>query len=231
MYDQHLHSWNSFDCDTDPRDNVRRALELGLDGLTFTEHYDTHPVDWPTCRYDHQTYSADISKLRAEFGSRIFIGQGVEICYQPDRMPQLLEFISEGGFDLVVLSVHWAGDWAIHDPERWTGKTAAEMSRAYLTTVLQATETCLRLKQADGNPFHVLGHLDLVRRYSYRYLHTDDPLGCGELVEAILRNCLAAGVIPEINTSSLRQGLTDPMPGEAVVRRYAELGGRMIALG
>ncbi|MCP4592997.1 MAG: hypothetical protein GY842_19865, partial [bacterium] len=45
------------------------------------------------------------------------------------------------------------------------------------------------------------------------------------------RNCLAAGVIPEINTSSLRQGLTDPMPGEAVVRRYAELGGRMIALG
>ena len=36
LYDQHLHTWHSADCEADPADNVRRAIELGLAGLTFT---------------------------------------------------------------------------------------------------------------------------------------------------------------------------------------------------
>ncbi|MFH0981149.1 MAG: histidinol-phosphatase HisJ family protein [Planctomycetota bacterium] len=231
LYDQHLHSWHSFDCASDPRDNMLRALKVGLSGLTFTEHYDTHPEDWPTCRYDDEAYAADLATLRNEFGRELYIGKGIEVCYQPDRMDRIVQFLGQHTFDAVLLSIHWLEDGAIHDRRRWAGRTVEEMSRAYLGRVLEAVEMCVRLKRAGGNPFHILSHLDLVRRYSKRFLQTDDPLGHEDLVDAILRRCLASDLVPEINTSSLRQGLSEPMPGEAVVRRYAELGGTAIVLG
>jgi len=233
LYDQHVHSRHSGDSNIDPRGAVLRALELGLAGLTFTEHYDVHPEDWPTCCYDDVAYSADIAALRDEFGGDIAIGKGIEVCHQPDRMEGILDLLARGGFDAVLLSVHWidGGAGAIHDPGHWAGKTADQMSRAYLASVLQATEFCVRLKQQGSNPFNILGHLDLVRRYSQRFVGTDEPLGHADLVDGILRNCLAAGLVPEINTSSLREGMAEPMPGAAVIRRYAELGGTAVALG
>ena len=231
MFDQHLHTRHSFDSESDPRDYVLRALERGLSGLTFTEHYDTHPEDWPTCRYDDEAYDADIAALRGEFGRDIMIGKGIEVCHQPDRTDRILGFLAGRDFDVVLLSVHWVGDWPIYHRRDWEGKTSAQVSGAYLGAVLGAAEMCVRLKRRGGNSFNILGHLDLVRRYTHRFLQSDEPLGHEDLVDEILCCCLAADLVPEINTSSLRGGLTEPMPGESLVRRYAELGGTAVALG
>jgi histidinol-phosphatase (PHP family) len=37
--------------------------------------------------------------------------------------------------------------------------------------------------------------------------------------------------VPEVNTSTLRGGLGEPMPGPAIMKRYSELGGTMTSLG
>ncbi len=37
--DLHIHSKNSGDNDSDPEEIIERAIELGLDGIAFTEHY------------------------------------------------------------------------------------------------------------------------------------------------------------------------------------------------
>lgn len=37
--DLHVHSKNSGDNDSDPEEIIERAIELGLDGIAFTEHY------------------------------------------------------------------------------------------------------------------------------------------------------------------------------------------------
>jgi len=55
--------------------------------------------------------------------------------------------------------------------------------------------------------------------------------GCGEIVDEILETCLEAGLVPEINTSSLRQNLDETMPGPDTVSRYARLGGTSMSLG
>ena len=39
------------------------------------------------------------------------------------------------------------------------------------------------------------------------------------------------GAALEINTSGGRRGPGEPLPGEAILRRYYELGGRMITIG
>jgi histidinol-phosphatase (PHP family) len=87
------------------------------------------------------------------------------------------------------------------------------------------------LKRQGRKPFDVLGHLDLVKRYTQRFFGTFEVRSQGDLIDEILRTCLEADLIPELNLSGLRQSLPEPMPADWIVRRYAELGGEAMALG
>ncbi|MCP4247932.1 MAG: histidinol-phosphatase HisJ family protein [bacterium] len=232
LYDQHLHSRHSWDCESDPRENVQSAIEQGLAGLTFTEHFDTHPDEWQRCAYDYEACAATIAALRDEFGDRIFIGHGIEVCYQPDRMDFILDHLATHDYDVILLSVHWAGGFNLHEKDQWQGLDPAVGTRRYLDTVLEAARCCRRLFREHGRRrFDVLGHLDLAKRYTQRFFQTVCVDEQADLIDAILTTCLEANLIPEINTSAMRQGLDESMPGPATVRRYAALGGRMMTLG
>lgn len=231
LYDQHLHTCYSMDSQADPADNVRQALAVGLAGLTFTDHFDTHPVEWSTCEYDYDRLAADVARLRAEYGDRVFIGHGIEICYQPGQMDRILRYLEDRPFDLVLLSVHWFDGRALHEQAHWDGLDIGAGTLAYLKTVLEAVKFVGELAADGRRPFDVLGHLDLVKRYTQRYFGSYDIQAHAELVDEILRGCLAVGLVPELNMSSCRQQLPEPMPAGWVIRRYAELGGRAMSIG
>lgn len=231
LYDQHLHSWHSIDCRTEPRANVEAALARGLAGLTFTEHFDTHPLDFPRCVFHYSDYSASIDRLRDEFGGRIFIGKGIEVCYQPQRMDYILNFLERHEFDLVILSVHYFSGLPVHERENWSGFDPASGTRQYLEDLLAAVRFIAKLHASHGRVFDVLGHLDLVKRYTLRYFGSYDVSQEAALIDEILRSCIDADLTPEINTSSLRQGLSETMPNTATIRRYAELGGNAVSFG
>ncbi len=231
LYDQHLHSRHSEDSEADPAANVERAIELGLGGLTFTEHFDTHPSEWDKCRYRYDAIAAELAALRKRYGNRIFIGHGIEVCYQPDQMELILDYLDQHEFDIVLLSVHWFSGKALHKREHWDGLDIASAGRAYFEAVLEAVTLARTLQQDGRRPFDVLGHLDLVKRYTQRYFNAFDVRAHRELIDEILKGCLASGLVPEVNLSSLRQNLPEPMPADWVVRRYAELGGEAMSLG
>ncbi|MCH7719921.1 MAG: FHIPEP family type III secretion protein, partial [Planctomycetes bacterium] len=149
LVDQHVHSHHSFDCETEPADNIRQAIAAGLSGISFTEHFDTHPEEWPTCRYDDRACSATIADLRRQFSDTLFIGKGIEVCFQPERMDFILNFLEQHDFDVVLLSIHWAGDKAFHRREHWEGLTVPQASRLYFQTVLEAARMA-REAQAEG---------------------------------------------------------------------------------
>jgi histidinol-phosphatase (PHP family) len=231
LYDQHLHTWHSEDCQADPADSVRRAIDLGLAGVTFTDHFDTHPREWPKCQYDYEAIARAVAELREQFGRQIFIGHGIEVCYQPQQMPWVLDYLDAHRFDVVLLSSHYMGERALHVREQWDGLDTASATRAYLDTVWEAVQFAGKLN-AQGRPsFDVLGHLDLVKRYTQRYFQTFDVRSHADRVDDILRACLDWGIIPELNLSTLRQDLFEPMPADWIVRRYAELGGEAMSLG
>jgi len=231
LYDQHLHSRHSFDSKADPSENVEAAVEKRLAGLTFTEHFDAHPDDWESCTYDDESYSETIRTLRSRFGSSIFIGKGIEICFQPARMDFILDFLARHEFDLVILSVHYFDRGAVHRRSSWKGVGVEEGTRSYLENVLEAARFCERVHKNAGRVFDMLGHLDLVKRYTHRFFEQNCVAAYAELIDEILGTCLAADVVPEINTSTLRQGLDEPMPSSSTIERYAELGGTCTSLG
>jgi len=231
LYDQHLHSRHSFDSTADPQANVVSAISHGLAGLTFTEHFDPHPQEWPDCIYDDDAYSETIKRLRVGFESDIFIGKGIEIGYCRERMDFVLDFLLRHEFDLVILSVHYFGGRALHVRAQWDGVDPAEGTRRYLESVLEAVRFCRSIHDRRGRVFHVLGHLDLVKRYTRRFFGVYDVSACAELIDDILQACLEARLIPEINTSTLRQDLDEPLPGPGTIARYTHLGGRAMTLG
>jgi histidinol-phosphatase (PHP family) len=87
------------------------------------------------------------------------------------------------------------------------------------------------LKKHGSCPFDILSHLDLVKRYTQRFFKSYDIRSHSDLIDEILKGCLEAGLIPEVNLSSLRQSLPESMPAEWVVARYAQLGGEAMSLG
>ncbi len=220
------------DSEEDPVANVERALAEGLQGLTFTEHFDTHPSEWPNCQYDYDAIAATLADLRERFGDPLFIGHGIEVCYQPERMDFILDYLESHRFDVVILSVHWFAGRALHILEHWDGLDVEEGTRAYLEQVRDAVRFAGELHARKGRRvFDILGHLDLVKRYTQRYFQRYDVQACGDLIDDILTACLEADLVPEINTSALRQGLDETMPAMPTVKRYAELGGKAMTLG
>jgi predicted metal-dependent phosphoesterase TrpH len=63
--DLHVHSKYSTDNDAEPEEAIMRAIELGLHGIAFTEHY-------------YYGASEPIESLREKYGARILILRGVE---------------------------------------------------------------------------------------------------------------------------------------------------------
>lgn len=231
LFDQHVHSTHSQDSDAEPADCVRRAIEMGLDGLTFTEHYDTHPEEAGRCVYDDEKYTKTISDLRATFGDSIQIGKGVEVDYQPANMPAIVDFLRGHWFDVVVLGVHYFGGEPVFARRAWQGRDPGRITRQYLQTVVEALTWCERHYRSSERVFDVLAHLDFVKRYSLQFTGSDHVAEHGDLIDEILRGCLRIGMIPEVNTATLRKGCDQPMPSFAVMQRYARLGGKMMFLG
>ncbi|MDM8007688.1 MAG: histidinol-phosphatase HisJ family protein [Phycisphaerae bacterium] len=231
LHDQHVHTWFSNDSQAEPAENVRQAVSRGLAGLTFTDHFDSHPTEWPLCKYDYDGIAAAVSALRKEHGDNFFIGHGIEVCYQPEQTAKIFDYLDSHRFDLVLLSVHWFYGKALHERQYWTGLDPVTATRQYLETVLEAARFALDLKRQGRRPFDVLGHLDLVKRYTMRYFNTFDIRPCQDVVDEILRTCIEADLVPEVNLSTLRQSLPEPSPAEWIVGRYVKLGGRAMTLG
>jgi predicted metal-dependent phosphoesterase TrpH len=67
--DLHVHSKYSTDNDAEPEETILRAIELGLHGVAFTEHY-------------YYGASEPVEPLREKYRDRIMIFRGVEFSAQ-----------------------------------------------------------------------------------------------------------------------------------------------------
>lgn len=231
LRDQHLHSKLSFDSKAEPDENLQSAVDRGLGGLCFTEHYDTHPRDWPGCIFDDDALSETIRRLRERAGDALFVGKGIEVCFQPPQMDRILTALDRGRYDIVLLSVHYSADRPLHKRASWEGHDPAEVIETYFRGVLDALHFCEAHHAKHGQTFHVFTHLDLVKRYATRFLGSYDAVPCESLLDDIASSLVASGVVPEVNTSTWRQGCDEPMPGKDFITRYARAGGTAMSIG
>jgi histidinol-phosphatase (PHP family) len=207
---------------------AQAAQSRGLTGIVFTEHGEWYPGDEAYGFLDLNAYFAEIDEARAHLESRrgrenrFALLSGIELG-NPHEFPEHVgPLLARYPFDLVIGSVHWIDNlpgW--ERPIFESGMTA--VYRRYFEELLAMVE---------GAEFDVLGHLDLVRRDSWDLFGetlTLEPYA--EMIDTVLRRLIADGRGLEINTSALRKGLPETVPGVAMVRRYRELGGEVLVIG
>lgn len=224
MFDYHVHTEFSYDCNLPLAASCPAAIAAGVTEIAFTDHVEHEPGDEGYGYYRAEDYFRAIDAARARWGDRLTILRGAEVDFNERTADAVGRFLERYGpeYDFVIGSVHYGDDRQIVFPDYFAGRTLDDVFRPYFERIRLAVET---------GWFDTIGHLDLPKRYAPQTHRNYDPLRFRELLEPVFEAMIARGVAFEINTSGLRQTPRTSMPGPAVVRWYADVGGRLITTG
>lgn len=224
--DLHMHSAYSTDSEALPRANVEAAIEKGLDTICFTDHIDYDFPEDEIFDFNPEDYFHELEELREEYADRIRILIGVEMGMQPHLGERIQKTLSDWPFDFCIGSQHIVYGRDPYYPYLWEQYSAKEIYRKYLTETLENVTVL--------DCFDTLGHLDYVTRYGV-------PMPDGrndqvilenmDVIEEILKTLIRKDKGLEINSAALRKGQANPNPNPIVLKRYIELGGKILTVG
>lgn len=219
LVDYHMHTNFSDDSTYEMEDEIKRAIELDLDEICFTEHVDHGVKTDLNCNY--LEYLKEFRRCKEIYKDKINLKFGIEFGIQSHTIEEFQKDFNENDFDFVILSCH-----QVEDKEFWTqdfqrGKTQKEYNEKYYKEILKVVK--------NYKDYSVLGHLDLIKRYDENgYYHFENVK---DIIEEILKNVINDGKGIEVNTSSFRYNLDSLTPSKDILKLYKELGGRILTIG
>ena len=222
MFDYHVHTTFSADCETPMEASCRAAIAAGVTEIAFTDHVDHEPADLGYGYYDYAAYMDAIARARDQFGDRLTILAGAEVDYNRRIHAEVERFLDRHAFDFVIGSVHYGENGEIIFPRYFDSRSMDEVFLPYYEDLHAA---------ADTGWFDTIGHIDLPKRYAPPAAGAYDPLRYRSQLETIFRTLISREISFEINTSGFRQQPRTSMPAAQVVELYVRLGGRLITTG
>jgi histidinol-phosphatase (PHP family) len=240
MIDYHVHPDFSRDAEGSIEELCARAVEIGLDEICFTTHYEPDPArsdiervcvggrvqavdsDWP------DAYFAALHAARATFpGVAVLVG--VEVGYEPGLEGVISDFLRRYPFDFVLGAIHCldhvsitAGDELDRFKVEYMPRGPEFVAERYLH-YLRAAAGC--------QLFDCLAHLDIYRKYIESLLDRRFGETVESLLPSVLKFVAESGTGIEVNTSALRRGNTEPYPAVRILRLARDAGVRVFTVG
>ena len=224
MKDSHVHTKISHDGISTIEEYLNIAKEKNVDEITFTEHYDIYDgLKTNLKTLDIDFYEEEYYKYKND--KKVKTNFGIEIGLQPDIYEQIRNMVNKHNFDFIIGSSHITNkkDMSI-DKTFFKDLTRKEAYLIYFKEVLENIKIY-------NEEFDVYGHLDYVVRYGgykEKYINYNE---FKEILDQILIELINKDKGLEINTSGIRYGLNMPHPNIDILKRYKELGGRIITIG
>lgn len=215
MYvDLHVHT--EFSCDSEAKLEryAEEAVSKGIATLCFTDHVDLNPNDYGYNYYAADRYFETYRQVRDKYEGRVKLLSGIEFG-EPHLYADKLKALSAYPYDYIIGSIHWIGDMFPCQKVR-EQYSAKEFYTLYWEEVLKT------VKQGG---FDALGHIDFPKRY-YGEIYYEEAK-----VREIFKHLLDKDMVIEINTSSLRKGHSETMPGDELLALYKDCGGRYVTIG
>jgi histidinol-phosphatase (PHP family) len=225
MIDLHVHSSFSIDSDEKMEDIVIEAIKRKIKIISFTDHIDYDYKD-PLFNFEFniEDYFEEIERLQIKYKSEIKIIKGLELGLQKHIIDELERITSKYDFDFIIGSFHTADGKDLYNGDYYNLKTPKETWDIYFDEIY---ETIMKFDN-----FSVIGHIDLVKRYSMNARNIDFYYYKNK-VEKIFKLIISKKIGIEVNTSGLRgtYGLNETLPSEDILKLYYDCGGKIITIG
>lgn len=223
MYDYHLHSHFSGDCQEEMEATIKQAIQVGGKHLCFTDHldYDYPTIDVNFVDFDAEGFTKKLHEMQDKY-PEIILHKGIELGLQPHLSKQCSDFVEKFKPDFVLCSFHVADRKDLYNGDFYQDKTPEEAWLSYFEDVKATLKTF--------KSYNVVGHLDIPKRYDEatksvpleRYSHALD-----EVLKLIIQD--GKGI--EVNMSGLRTQQAETLPNRTILERYYALGGSVITIG
>lgn len=230
--DCHVHTKASHDSVAEPRDIVNSALDFGLKGFLISDHVDTgvtgtsflDPAIQSFKNYCEE-FPRYLNESEHPLGFEMLFGVEIgESIRNPEACEKLINMLP---FDAVLGSVHKiyidGRDFCFSD-HKFSELPAAFVRRVVVQYYKDVLET------AKNSDINILSHLNLINRYEWapgKQDILDEELS--PVINEILDTIIRRGIALEVNTFVADKGML--MPGDVVLNKYKEKGGKLITLG
>lgn len=232
LTDMHSHSMYSFDSQVPLEKMLDAAIQKRVVFFGSSEHfdYDLHLIKGETSQYwtDAEEYFHGARHLQDDYAGCINFLVGAEFGYCDDALTQkrCMETYEKYKPDFIINSVHgmMGRDYYYKRPfeegERLRPK--AESYGEYLDTVRKSLDV----------PYHydIVGHFGYLVRYAPYEDRGLTLAEFGDQIDDILKTIIKKDKILEVNSSTKGLDML-ALPGEEILRRYYELGGRKVSFG
>lgn len=216
MRDCHVHNDYTDKSNDSLEKYVASAKTKGIDELTVTEHVEI--IDGVPS-FAFAFYKLTVKRAREKLGFDVNLG--IEIGLQPNIDDKIARIATSLGLDYVVASTNIVEGQEINKYNYFEGKDKESIYRKYF-------EHEFRNVKELNKYFDAYTKLDQIIK-----LGGDDRLDYskyGEIIDAILEELIKNDKGLEVYTGIDYKGIL-PSPYPTILRRYKDLGGKIITLG
>lgn len=225
IVDLHTHTDNSFDGNHSTMYLCETAFMKGLRAVAFTDHLEMDA--FYKDRFDRTAIQSffEVSKARSAFKGRLLVCVGAELGQAVYNKEISEKLTSTMKYDIVIGAIH-----NLPEVQDFYYMDFNDESIDYNKLLDQYFEWELKLAQWGG--FDTLAHLTYPLRYIVgNYKKPVDMSKYSEIIDEILLTLIKNEKALELNTAGLRQPIGVTSPDEGILRRYKELGGKLITIG
>lgn len=231
IYDCHIHSDNSIDGKNSVDEICKTAIEKGAKLITITDH--ATPMPAGVTDYEHiEKCIKDVCAASEKYKDKLTVLVGAE---REDLYPaEFREKFYEFDLDCILGSAHSKPTFNEYFPEYGFRDIKQCSKSAPLDLVAQVVRKYYhRLAEiAYYADVDVITHLTFL----FRYINGDNKRGLSikpfyPEIDNIIRGVIETEKALEINTSGKAQDWNQFMPNADILKRYYDMGGRIITLG
>jgi len=223
MFDYHVHSNFSADCDFSMEDIIKGAIHNNIKELCFTDHVDYDYCD-PSIAFDidFNQFDKTFFSLQKKYAHDINLKKGVEIGIQPHVIDKATKLVKSSEFDFVICSMHTCDKQDLYLGHFFENRTTHDIWEKYLEEVIYCA--------TNFDHFSVFGHLDLPKRY-HAETALADLIPYRDYFDKLFKILIEKGKGIEVNTSGFKNDFKQPLPSFEIIKWYKEAGGEIITLG
>ena len=229
LCDYHTHTRFSFDGDPSATHDAmcRRALEVGLDHIAFTDHCDVNGeveklYDFP---FDPAASWAAMTEVKEKYKGRLNVVCGIELGNATQYPEAARAVLDAHPYEFVIGSLHNLNrvpDFCVMSFDHMSDGLIRQLFDRSLAETLE-------MVAFPG--ITTLGHLTYMHRYVTLAGKKLDFKPYYDQIEAIYRALIAHDVALEINVSTLWKGLGISLPTMELLKLYKDCGGKLITIG